>query len=202
MQKMTVKEEPKREEPPKREQPQPTGKSLGEVARDVFWVMLVLVILAALGGLGYVAYVEFYIVPTLLVPKYGNGAILVHVFAVAGLMVGSAALAGWLQRRRIFQTYQELMAAHTNSTIAAIENLATGRWASDSYTHREAFKTGAVLGYKVGQAESGEPDRNLIVEGIGAMSMPQARQLPGQSADVVTEMDDFVLSARKQRLSS
>lgn len=208
MQKMMVKEvkeEPKREPPtkePTRQEPPRQRASLKDIVTRVFWVTLAVVILLALGGLSYVAYVEFYVIPSLLIPQFGNGAILVHLGFLAILVTAAAGVTYWLSRRGIFQTHEKLMAAHINSTLSAIENLATGRWSSDSYTHKEAFKTGAVLGYKVGQAGPAELDRGLIVEGIGAMGMPQARQLPGQSADVITEMDDFVLDARKQRLSS
>lgn len=152
----------------------------------------------------YVLKLEVFTIPAMLYAKHGQLGVTTHVLGILFLIVGSGTLGSLLAKATIFGVHEKLIASHLNSVLDAIGNLTTGRWSSDSYTHREAFKTGAVLGYKVGQAESGLPDRNLIVDGIGKMALPESRPALGQDSSVVDEMSSYFddLSARKQRLSS
>jgi hypothetical protein len=48
-----------------------------------------------------------------------------------------------------------------------------------------------------------EVDRGQVIEGISKLAMPQPKQLPGESSDVVKNMDNYMsdLDSRKQRLS-
>lgn len=163
------------------------------------------ILLVILGG--FVVYLELYVIPDILARTTAAGATLMtlaHIFMLLFLMGGSAWLGAKLREKDIFHTQQQLVSSHLNTVIGAVQNLATGRWSSDEYTHRDAFKTGTVFGHKLGQAQAGSDISDaLILEGLERMSLPAPAQMGGQSQVVVDEMSEYLdnVAVRRRRLS-
>lgn len=166
---------------------------------------LILLVTLAVAAIGSVAYVEFFIVPAMLSRHLGQFATLVHLLSIIVLMFTVAGLTIWFRDRTIFKIQEILVSSYLEKLMESITHLTTGRWSSDSYTHNEAFKTGAKLGfgmgYKVGEA--GEVDRRAILEGISRMQLPAGEQSAGQPASLVDDMATYLdeLDSRKRRLS-
>lgn len=153
-------------------------------------------------------YLELYLIPDTLfrtVQLSPVVAVLIHIFAVITVIIASGIIGARLNRKMIFDTHERLVMAHMNTMINAISNLATGRWSSDGYTHRDAFKTGAVLGHKLGlaQGENREISEAMVLEGLERLALPTPTQAGGQSTDIVDEMGDYLddIGARRRRLS-
>ena len=151
----------------------------------------------------YVVKLELFAIPAMLYSEWGQVGVTVHVLGIIFLIVGSMVAGSWIAKSTIFGVQEKLVANHLNNLTTAITNLATGAWMADSDIQKNVFTTGAKLGYSL-RNEVTELDRGQIVDGIGRMALPETRQLPGQSADVIGEMDSYLndMDARKQRLSS
>jgi hypothetical protein len=158
----------------------------------------------ALAVIGSVIYLELFFIPAALVKEFGQAATLVHLLSILILIVTSAAAATWFRDWTIFRVQEILIASHLDKLMDSITHLTTGRWSADSYTHNEAFKTGAKLGfgmgYKVGEA--GEVDRRAILEGIQRMQLPAGGQTQGAPVRLVEDMADYLdeIDSRKRRL--
>lgn len=158
--------------------------------------------LMVIGGLGYIIYVEFVVIPSLLRAKVGDGALLIHVFSVALLIVAAAVLGGWLRARDIFQTHEKLTTTITSPLIGAIENLVSGRWRVESAAVTHTTGKLMDMSFKLGAAAN-EPNPEEVLKQLMESNLPPPRQVGGQSRDVVDDMDKYLdeLEARKARLS-
>lgn len=166
---------------------------------------LVLFIIGSI-GLGSAAYLELIVIPVMLSARFGQYATLLHLGTIGILLASVYALAVWMQRRAIFSIQERLVNAALVNIISAIDNLTTGRWSADSYSHREAYKTGARLGYDLGKRVVDnvvDVDRQLVVEGLARMQQPHPRQAIGQTTVVVEEMNGFMtdLATNKRQLA-
>lgn len=175
--------------------------------KTILGVLPYLMLAALIVLAGFILYLELYVVPEILSQETGGKPTLMtlaHILMILFLMGGSAWLGAKLRENDIFSTQQKLVATHVNTAINAVQNLATGRWSSDSYTHRDAFKTGAMLGHKLGQAQvAGDISEAMILEGLERMALPAPAQAGGQSPLVVDQMSDYLddIAARRDRLS-
>lgn len=171
--------------------------------------ILIIAAVIAVTVVGSVAYLELFYVPAILSKQVSQTATLVHLLSILILIFTAAVVATWLRDRTIFKVQEILVASHLNKLMDSITQLTTGRWSSDSYTHNEAFKTGARLGfglgYKVG--ETNEVDRKMILEGIQRMQLPAGEQAGGELShgSPVSLVDDMAhyldeIDARKRRL--
>jgi hypothetical protein len=150
----------------------------------------------------YFINLELFVIPSLLYDKWGQLGVTVHVVSILFLIIVSGVTGSWLSGAAIFKVQEKLVDKHLSGVTSAITNLTTGRWASDSYTHKEAFKTGASLGYKVGAAS--EPQASpFVLEGISRMALPAPVEAQGQDVHVIEEMAGLLddMDGRRGRLS-
>lgn len=158
----------------------------------------------------YIGYVELFVIPNMLVSKFGQMSILVHVLGVLFIAVVWGEIRAWLTKKNLFAVQKDLampmvdkFEKSTETLMNVIENVTNGKWSTDARTMTGLIDTGARLGFAVGKVtQQVELDRNLLEKSIGAMALPAPKEVTGQSVDVVEEMKSYMdnLDGRKARL--
>lgn len=148
-------------------------------------------------------WVEFILIPNLLTKAGYTNAVVIHVVIVVIIELVTIATTTWLTRRNIFEVQEKLVTQHLNNLTSSIEQVVSGAWTNQASVEKAVFMTGAKLGYDVRDVLPPPPDRSQILEGIAAMSLPQPKQLTGESPEVIDTMGQYMdhLNQRKERLS-
>jgi hypothetical protein len=162
-----------------------------QAIKVMFAVFLMIIILSA-------TYLETIHIPILLSESVGSLGVFLHIGSIAILI----SVGAYFSRLTIYSVFDRLMKEHVNTLYSTIGNLTTGYWHADASVNRGIANTALKIGYNL-RDEVTEPDRNLIVDGINRLALPQVKQANGQSQAVINEMDQHMddIQSRKNRLS-
>jgi len=160
-------------------------------------------VIVVIGLVAACVWIELFLIPRLLAKAGYSNAVVLHVVVIIAIVGLTAFVTAWLTRSTIFTVQEKLVAQHLHNLTSAIEHVVSGAWTNQASVEKAVFMTGAKLGYDVRDVLPPPPDRSQILEGIAAMSLPQPKQLTGESPEVIDTMGQYMdhLNQRKERLS-